>query len=142
MPSDKVWSVSEDENGNLFFGTQKGLLARRGKTQKVISLSNIYYANVAKSVVHQKNKIFVGTTYGLNIISNSNNKKLTKKDGLIDTYIMDMTETPSGEILLGTRFGVVKFKNNSIINLTKKDGLVDNYTQAILVANDSTVMYG
>lgn len=143
LPDNKVWSISEDDNGNLFFGTQKGLVINKGSKQKIISISKIYYANVAKSVIHTKDNItYVGTTYGLNILKNGTNKKLTKKDGLIDTYIMDMAETHNGEILLGTRFGVVKVKENKITNFTKKDGLIDNYVQSILVAKDSTIYYG
>ncbi len=143
LPDNKVWSISEDNSGNLFFGTQKGLMITNGSIQKSISLSNIYYANVAKSVIHTKdNTTLVGTTYGLNILKNGANKKLTKKDGLIDTYIMDMAETQSGEILLGTRFGVVKINGKSITNVTKKDGLIDNYVQSILIAKDSTIYFG
>ncbi len=143
LPDDKVWSITEDKQGKLFLGTQKGLAINNGKKQKVITLSNIYYANVAKSVIHTKNNItYVGTTYGLNILTNSANKKLTKKDGLIDTYIMDMAKTHSGEILLGTRFGVVKIADNKITNITTKDGLIDNYVQTVLVAKDGSIYYG
>ncbi len=143
LPDNKVWSITEDANGNLFFGTQKGLVFNDGNKQSTITLSNIYYANVAKSVIHSNdNTIYVGTTYGLNIITNGTNKKLTKDDGLIDTYIMDMAETHNGEILLGTRFGVVKINDKKVINITTDNGLNDNYVQAILVAKDSSIYYG
>lgn len=143
LPDNKVWSITEDNDGNLFFGTQKGLMTSKGEQQNTITLSNIYYANVAKSVIHVKNNTtYVGTTYGLNILENGKNKKLTKEDGLIDTYIMDMAETKSGDILLGTRFGVVKYTGNGISNITQKDGLIDNYVQSILVAQDSTIYFG
>jgi len=143
LPSNKVWSILQDENQNLYLGTHKGLFINSSSGSKQISMADYNYGNVVKDIIKSDDgKIYAGTTYGINILSGGSNRKLTKADGLIDTYIMELEGTPDGKILAATRFGVVEIKDDKISNITKKDGLADDYILSILFSRDSTIYFG
>lgn len=147
FPSNVVRSIAFDENKNIWFGTDKGLvLLTDTESKKNNPVFEVFQhkANTKNSIsadfilpiiTSTDNTIWIGT-FGGGLNKCRFNEKTgtydftayTTKDGLQNNTIKSLAEDDLGNIWMGTNSGISKLnpKTNSIKNFSKKDGLTDN----------------
>ena len=140
--NDIIYALADGGNNKLWIGCRYGGLSlldkktRNFKTFKAFtyegSLSNNDVLSVYKD---SRNRIWVGTSYGLNLIDNAAGsadeplfKKFTTANGLPNNTIHGITEDGSGHIWASTNRGLVQVDpaSGKISNYQQIDGLQSN----------------
>jgi PAS domain S-box-containing protein len=118
--------VLDDDFGNLWVLTNKGIVRCRNKRNEVITSTNGLSADMCVEICISGTTAYIGTVHGLSIISNINSSdlsfsKLGKDNGLADEVITGITEDLRGSLWVGT--------NKGINRLSDKNGklIVDRY---------------
>ncbi|WP_336517038.1 ligand-binding sensor domain-containing protein [Pollutibacter soli] len=149
-----VHAIAEDQNGNLWFGTDKGVVkydgllkdsAEQGKSFKRYAekegLSNLYIGR--KSILAAKSgKVWIGTGGGVFIYDPSadsaGGKCFTPFELIPSVQIKDIMEDQDGNIWFGTgNNGVFRYDPKlsgpgAIRNIKENDRLGDNYAGGII----------
>ncbi len=125
--------LHEDKQQNLWIGSWRRLAKWNPKTQQITfyeenpkdanAISNI---NIHTIFEDSKNRIWVGTTNGLNLWKGEGQfKKYFVKNGLSDNYIYSITEDNGGNLWIGTGKGLTKFNpdKNTFKHYDNTDGL-------------------
>jgi len=78
LPNSTVWSITQDDDGLLWFSNDKGLFSYDGYTVKSISESILQFSiKGIRSVVHDKGEMIFGTrNNGLYLVKEGNLKKI------------------------------------------------------------------
>lgn len=123
MNSNTVWSVLEDNAGNIWFGTNDGLNRYNGKT-------------IASVPIAGANSLY------LNFDVASNNGSLEKNE------VWSMIKDKSGKLWFGTRRGVFCYDGTTFTRFLDKPGLVNKdslrllMVECMLEAKDGTIWIG
>ena len=130
-----VQAIAEDQNGNIWFGTNDGAIKYDGLTFRRYTekngLSNINVGR--KSILADKSgTVWVGTAGGVFRYHPSADSTGGKCFSLFDVIpaipIQDMMEDRSGNIWFAAQDnGVFQLRGNSITHLTGNEGLGNNY---------------
>ncbi len=130
-----VHAIAEDENGNIWFGTDHGVVKYDGETFKSYTekdgLSNTKVGR--KSILVDKlGTIWVGTQKGvfryIPSADNIDNQCFSQFYLLPSINVRDIMEDHIGNIWFASQdSGVFRYDGISIKNITEKEGLSDNY---------------
>ena len=115
----RILSVVEDLHGNIWFGTKSfGAYKLNPSTREITSYrrdtqnSNSITSDLVFSI-HQDNKerIWLGTDYGLNLFDSETNEfqHYTTKDGLSSNTVYGILEDEKDNLWLSTNHGINKF---------------------------------
>jgi ligand-binding sensor domain-containing protein/serine phosphatase RsbU (regulator of sigma subunit) len=126
-----VYSIYEDREGSLWFGTLDGGLHQLRDSKFTNYTTSEGLAHDYINCIHkgQADSLWIGTKGGLNLLSLKSGKlitPLTTGQRLLDNSIICIFEDPSGYLWIGTWGGLQQFKDGKFTLLTKKDGLSDN----------------
>lgn len=140
--NDIIYALADGDNDHLWLGCRYGGLSLLNKKTKIFktfkaftyegSLSNNDVLSVYKD---NKNRIWVGTSYGLNWINNEAAsgvnpvfQKLTSENGLPNNTIHAITEDSEGNIWVSTNKGLAKVNPTSlkVSDYQQIDGLQSN----------------
>lgn len=144
--SDIVRSIAEDNNGNIWIGTDNGINklingVELGKKSKIVSYksdfenpNSLSYNYILPLFTARSGEIWVGTLGGgLNKIipgdtpSGDQFTRITVKDGLPSNVVKAIEEDEDGNLWLATNHGLSKFNpsTHEIVNYGINDGLQD-----------------
>ncbi|MCB4798825.1 hybrid sensor histidine kinase/response regulator transcription factor [Neotamlana laminarinivorans] len=153
-----VWTGVEDKEGRVWFGLRtEGLSVYNAKTNKFTNYKNEFGNDnnlisnaVLCSFIDSKNRLFIGTSLGLNVINLNAFKSyiperlnfdLVKGNGLEGIGINYITEDHLGNIWVGADSGVHKLSTK--LNITKSysstTGLPNNLVVGIQEDNDYNI---
>ncbi len=145
LPSPFIMDVLQDEQGFMWFGTRNGLCRYDAYDFKVFqhnpedttSLSN----NEVRCIIEDKNKqlLWVGTKYGLNILNKYNGQferifyDSAKSNTLWKNAINDLYQDKKGRVWIATSFGLNLYhpKQDSMIRIHIKPELYDGDTASL-----------
>jgi signal transduction histidine kinase len=132
----KVTSLKMDSLGNLWCGTNNGLLkivddSIYNKYEYQINDSNSLYSSFIKSIEFDANgRMWVGTKEGLSLYHPKldNFTTITKKDGLPNELIYGILAQKNGKLWLSTNKGLCQFDSDSLTfrKFTTDDNLQSN----------------
>jgi ligand-binding sensor domain-containing protein/AraC-like DNA-binding protein/signal transduction histidine kinase len=138
IESNIVYSIVNDGE-YLWIGTRGGGLERFNKKAQTFTTfynnpnSNSLSSNDVISLLKDRNeRIWVGTTQGLNLMTTKNGqvrfKCIDKRNGLANANIHGIQEDHSGNIWVSTSKGLARISkhNFKVINFNYKDGLQGN----------------
>ena len=119
-----ISDMIEDEEGNFWLGTVKGLVKinHNGKVQ-IFTAKDGLLSNIIRCIfIDREKNIWIGTDHGVSKIVSKNNIQLfSTSDGLADNDIMDLyTDTSSG-IYLITASGILQQMDVGNYSLTTKN---------------------
>jgi len=137
LPSGKagslITSITEDGSGNIWFGTNSGVLRYDGVKLEKYSVKEGLSDNAIQSLIKDEhsNDIWVGTQKGLNKIS-------SLKDGVtISSFRVSDVENGNkvgklfvdeeGNLWLGTSNGLYRFRDPAFSTYSDKDGLINPF---------------
>lgn len=129
-----VHAITEDQQGNIWFGTYSGVVKYNGKSftsyTKKNGLSNTKVGR-GGILVDRSGSIWVGTRSGVFVYDPAADSTLGKCfslfEGLPKIMVKDIMEDRSGNIWFASQYqGVFRYDGNSILNINSKAGLGDN----------------
>ncbi|MGL5314668.1 MAG: ligand-binding sensor domain-containing protein [Peptostreptococcaceae bacterium] len=127
-----VVAINEDKKGNLWVGTAYGLSKMDPKSKKITNYyaeenkGNLSHNNIGEILITDNNDIIVGTSNGVNIYDEEQDKFtriLDKESDLSSQYIYSMAIDKDDNLWIGTKNGLnkVDLKNKTTKYYYNKD---------------------
>ncbi|MBI3122969.1 MAG: PEGA domain-containing protein [Ignavibacteriales bacterium] len=132
VKSNLVYSITTDNNNNIWIGSSDGLSKFDGRNWKVFTSNNsVLRSNVITSLKKdKKNRIWVGTSKGIYLIENDIVSDVSFN--LQNQSVVDIAESSNGTIWAALNGGITKLNGNSWQLFTSANsGLKDNYPLCI-----------
>ncbi|WP_420583340.1 two-component regulator propeller domain-containing protein [Reichenbachiella sp.] len=105
-----IRSITEDDNHNIWFGTEGGGLNRVGKDGFLhFGLDDGILSNNVLALLYRENKLFMGTAKGLQSMDLGNDLALQEIPILEDHYINTLLVDHRGSLWIGTEAGVARW---------------------------------
>lgn len=158
--NDIIYALAKGKDDRLWIACRYGglsvldLKTRFFKTYKAFGYEgSLSHSDVLSLFYDSKNRLWIGTSYGLNYLSHSesiktrpNFVKITMDKGLPNNTIHAIQEDGSGNIWLSTNKGLAKLNpsNSSVANYQESDGLQSNEFSdgAVLKASNNYLLFG
>lgn len=128
MPSDRVMEIYQAPEGDLWVGTDSGLVQLRDGRIQVYAAQEGLAHDYARTIYEDRaGNLWISTgNKQLSRFKDGKFKVYTTKDGLPENLINAIREDEAGNLWLGTYGGLVRFKEGRFTLLTTKDGLSRN----------------
>lgn len=120
-----IFSISEDDLGNLWLATNIGLVKYNEKSAELFTtkdgLPSDYVTTTLKT---EDGKLWLGTKLGLAVLEEGKITAFTEQDDLKNDHIRSLYKDESGVLWIGTYdTGLIRYKDGKFKRITKKDGL-------------------
>lgn len=142
LPGNAIYAVTEDSENNLWFGTNDGgivkcVLQKPGNRIESIETYSISGNNPDEAIFailwDRKGNLWLGDNEGLVKYDGVTAIRFSEEQGLLNNYVISLTEDSKGNIWVGTyEGGISKFDGKSFTNYTIHQGLVHNTAWCIL----------
>jgi len=145
LSNNNVWSILEDKNGNLWFGTLGGGVSKYdGKSFTHFTDKEGLNNNDVRSILEDKSgNLWFGTVGGVSKYDGKSFTHFTDKEGLSNNFVWCILEDKSGNLWFGTAGGGVnKFDGKSFTHFTDKEGLSNNFVRSILEDKSGNLWFG
>lgn len=152
LPSNRIVSIIEDENGILWFGTGAGISKFDGKTFTNYSeRDGLCSDRISNLFIDSKGDFWIGTWGGVCTFNGTEfenfpipyPKVATPINPDTKDWITEITEDSKGNIWFGRDgYGASKFDGNSIVHFTTKEGLNSSNVQSILEDKEGNIWIG
>ena len=140
-----VNTISEGEDGTIWFGTGYGLYACQKDEIKAIDITALNDRSLLASYVDEKGRVWLGVREGVFRYDPKTKSLFTLKeeDGLANNYTYAITGDGQGNIWLGTDgSGLFRYRENSFRLFSERDGLSSSIVWALFEDSDSTLLLG
>lgn len=143
LADNHVLSISEDNNGTLWFGTEKGLCRFTGNQFNQPSIPGGPGAKTITDIVEDGDgTLWVGTTDGLYRLENGRFTTYTTADGLADNYAVGLLPDSKGRLWIGTKNGLNCFHKGTFTTYTRKDGLNHESVNCFVEDDEGNILAG
>ncbi len=134
LPSVDVRVLFEDRVGTLWAGTTSGLARFNGKNFTPVREAGAPKEGIATMLEDRSGVLWIGTAgQGLVRYRDGAFDTLTKRDGLISSWIFSLYEDAAGSLWIGTNGGGMnRYRNGKFSAIRLEDGLWDASAQTIL----------
>lgn len=131
-----IHALLEDDEGNIFAGSESGLAKWNGKNWKKIGLEN-ELGSIKALFLDTDKSIVIGSNKGVfRIKQDSLDLNPIPDFGLIG--VRYFSRTRSGALLIATEgYGLYVFQNNILTQITVKKGLYSNFISSVVEVNGS-----
>lgn len=120
-PSSSIWSILQDREGNMWFGTTHGLVRYNEKRNYFSKPYRELNTQLVYSICQGKTgELYCGTDKGLIKIKDTDVVRIGYVDGLLNEKIRAVFQDSKGIIWIGTLKGVYYLKDNKVYNFSKK----------------------
>ncbi len=140
-----VSSLFVDREGSLWAGTKDGLdQFTDGKVTPYSTNEGLVSNETGPVIEDNQGQLWVGTLgHGLNVFDGHRFRALTKKDGLLDDYILSLQIDPTGDLWVGSRAGLNRLRGNKVIgSYTERNGLNGPEVRALTVDAEGDLWAG
>lgn len=132
-----VQALFFDKRGDLFVGTETGLIIRQGEQLKIPDTTDRQAWEVHFVTQALDGTIWIGTEKGIKRLDGANLGVMDEISDFSDDFVRDIVQSADGAMWLGTYGGGLKrFKDGKVSTLTRSNGLPNNFISRILVADD------
>ncbi len=134
LPNDFIWTITEDNEKNIWLGTVGGGLIRfKNNRFNTLSTTHGLSNNIVNAICEDhNNNLWIGTENGLNQQKNDSTFNVyTTQNGLADNNVMALLEDNRGIMWIGTANGLTAIKGNTFTTFTIQHGLSNNLVRAI-----------
>ncbi len=109
LPSNRIQSVAQENNGNIWIGTDKGLIQFKAKNSVIYNTNNGLISRDVKSItIDETGRKYVGTGFGLTRIDGSNFKTFQPSSGIGQGAINCGAVDSTGSLWFATSNGLVQ----------------------------------
>ncbi len=146
MNSSYIWSILEDSQGNLWFGTAGGGVSRyNGHTFTHFTINEGLSHNSVRSIVedNQGNLWFGTGGGGVSRYDGHSFTHYTTEEGLSNNWVLSILEDSQGNLWFGTSSGGVnRYDGHNFTHFTKATGLSHNLVWSILEDSQGNLWFG
>jgi len=147
LADNEVLTISEDRQGNIYFGTKSGLSIYNGSTFQNYHTKDGLPGEIVYSVIMDRSgMIWLGTQKGLCSFKDgkiSINKDVDKlKDDKDNNYVYSIYEDRNRDLWLATENGVIKYDRKKAVRYNKANGFTDKRVTSILQDNTRYLWFG
>ena len=133
-PSVLVKAIAQDQQNNLWFGTDGGGLCifKDGRFTTYTTKEGLASSVVLWLTPRRDGGMWIGTTKGLSKLEGGLFTTFNTSNGLANNNIVTMYEDAEGVLWIGTEGGLSRLKHGKLTTYTSRDGLFDDLTFQIL----------
>lgn len=126
--------ITEDRQGNMWFGTEAGLIRYTDGVSTLFTTSDGLPSNVVTAYLFTRSgEMWVGTNAGVARLENGRFRGFTESNGLAGNYTRSFYEDADDSIWIGGYDGgLTRFKNGEFKKITTRDGLFSDGVFVIL----------
>lgn len=126
--------ITEDKQGNMWFGTEAGLVRYADGFSQLFTINDGLPSNVVTSCFFTRaGEMWIGTNAGIARMENGRFRAFTEADGLAGNYTRSFYEDADGSLWIGGYDGgLTRWKNGEFKKITKRDGLFSDGVFVIL----------
>ncbi|MCU0286166.1 MAG: protein kinase [Acidobacteria bacterium] len=139
MESNRIKTLFEDNQANLWIGTSEGILVcTNGKYKKITTQEGLSNDFVLSIVQDYKDNIWIGTTNGLNCLADNKITVFNHQHGLHHQYISALELDDEGNLWIGTSGGglhILKTADGKIYHCAADVGLTGSEDIRVLCKN-------
>ena len=138
LPSNTVLNVFEDDERNVWIGTQAGLLRLTRTPVRIVPLPQAADSDFGTIYADRDGSLWVVSTNVFHM-----------RDGVVKPYafpglahvpVRNLFRDRAGAMWIGTDGdGIIRVVGNKILRMTTRDGLVNNFIRAILQSHDGSL---
>ena len=140
-----VLSLFVDREGSLWAGTKDGLdQFTDGKVTPYSTNEGLLSNDTGPVLEDNAGRLWVGTLgHGLNVFDGRHFRALTKKDGLLDDYILSMQIDAAGDLWVGSTAGLNRLHDGRVVaSFTERNGLSGVRVRALSVDAEGVLWAG
>ena len=121
LTSEIVMDIKEDHNGELFFATYgSGIIKLNPENNSITTTENgLLNLTVWSMLVLENNDLLIGTSSGINVLSNGKISDYKLNDSLPWPRVSNMFLDSEQKLWIGTKDGILVVKNDSVFPLPK-----------------------
>jgi ligand-binding sensor domain-containing protein/serine phosphatase RsbU (regulator of sigma subunit) len=144
LPSNVVFSVTEDDQNRMLFATNRGIgVLEHNKFTNYDKRSGLSNNRVFKVFQDSKNNIWIGTEEGVYRLVNDSIVPFEQDTTLFKLPVFQIYEDSKSNIWFCTLMGgVFKYDGAEITCYTKREGLLHDYVKSVLEDNEGNIWIG
>jgi ligand-binding sensor domain-containing protein len=127
LPHNNVLCLAQDTSGNMWFGTQDGVVKFDGVSSWTIynttTHSTLAANTIAAIAVDRDNNIWVGTDFGVSVYDGSTFTTYTTADGLGNNRINHIAQAANGDVWIGDFSGATLYDGSTFTAYGTTDGI-------------------
>jgi streptogramin lyase len=125
ISDDMIFSMTEDNLGNIWFATRDhGLCRFNGKTFLSIGKNEGYNSRGATAILqdHKNNLWITEDGSGVSYYDGKTFKNFTEKDGLVNNSVLSVLKDKNGDLWFGTKFfGLSRYDGKTFTTFSQND---------------------
>ncbi len=130
-----------DANGNMWLGTQNGLIVWNEEILATVGSDYIAGANINSVLCARSGWVWIGTSSGLSFY-NGEYGVFREEDGFINNEIQTIIEGSDGTIWIGTLGGLASYKDQVMITYDEVEGLSNLNVHSLAEAKNGHMIIG
>ena len=143
LSNKKVWCLSQDSQGNLLVGTDRGLnVLKGGRFYPFAARKNLSRLSIRSLFRDKQDNLWIGTTQGLILYKSGSpgtSVTYTADDGLAGNTVNFLEEDRDGNLWIGTKNGLSRFSRGNFSSFTTEEGLANDEVRYIFEDNESSL---
>ncbi|MBK8944004.1 MAG: hypothetical protein IPM32_01930 [Ignavibacteriae bacterium] len=143
-----ILNILVSKNGNQFINTDENLLLQTENNTVRLENKNSFGYEHFVTLLENNNKIYLGTSAGIDFYENGKIKNLLKFDQVRNVMhnqsnaVFTLAAFDDSTIYAGTYKGVFKIVNDKSTLINQKNGLLSSFVSKILVTKNKSIIYG
>ncbi len=149
LASNSITTSFQDEDGKIWFGHPGGKITIYDPITEqftILTLSELPTRSDIRKIYKDSRGIFWIASQARKVFTIKNGliSEFNSEDHILDTNVLDIVETPKGEIWFSTRKGIVVYDpvRNSFSLMTTKDGLWTDYVGVLFRDSRGNIWIG
>ena len=144
LGQNRVWTILQDRDSFLWFGTDGGGISRYDGDKFVNFTTDDGLISNSVWAIHQDREGFLwfGTNGGISRYDGDKFVNFTIDDGLISNSVWAIHQDREGGFWFGTDGGISQYDGENFINFTTTDGLANNFVSAIHQDREGGLWFG
>lgn len=143
LGSDRVRSVTQTNDGALWFATRNGLSRYYDGNFTNYTQKDGLANNHTRAVVNAGDgTLWIGTRGGLSHYVNGRFVSYTTRDGLVSNLVRSLLVDSNGTLWVGTEDGLSRFDGHHFKNYTVANGLSNNYIYSMMEDSEGNLWLG
>jgi len=141
LPSNTVLNVFEDDEKNIWIGTQAGMLRLTRTPVRIIPLPQSADSDFGTLYLDHDGTLWVVSTHVFQVRNGV--ARAWSYPGLEPLHARNIFRDRAGDLWIGTDGdGLIRIRNGRILRLTTKDGLVNNFIRVMMQSRDRSMWFG
>jgi ligand-binding sensor domain-containing protein/signal transduction histidine kinase len=141
LPSNTVLNVFEDDEKNIWIGTQAGMLRLTRTPVRIVPLPQGADSDFGTLYLDRDGTLWVVSTHVFQVRDGV--ARPWNYPGLEPLHARNIFRDREGNLWIGTDGdGLIRIRKGSILRLTTKDGLVNNFIRVMMQSRDGSMWIG